>query len=244
MRIGVVCEGPTDYPAIEGFFSHALEQVNVSASFKSLHPEIDKTMPEAGWGHVLLWLKNNPPRSRIERYFGGGLFSSQLEETSFDAILIQLDADTLGNESFKRYVKKEFGYDVRNCASPKEKGECLQAILRLASQWDLMTSADSRRHIIAPAIDSTENWCVAAFENQRIDYEVIGNPEIVTRFMRALERSESKEPKGGYAVIDKSLNRRRKFCQKHAVGSGKVIDGCHHFSLAFENIKAVAMSLG
>jgi hypothetical protein len=105
MEIGVVCEGPTDFPAIVHFFKHALEQKNITAQFRYLHPDMDKTRPDGGWGAVLLWLKNNPPTSRIQKYFGGGLFQGPLNVDPLDAIVIHLDADVLPDKSFINYVK-------------------------------------------------------------------------------------------------------------------------------------------
>lgn len=67
MRVGAVCEGPTDYYAIESFFRQALWEDNgIKAEFVPIQPEMDSIIPEGGWGRVLGWLNNNNPEYRIQ----------------------------------------------------------------------------------------------------------------------------------------------------------------------------------
>ena len=54
MRVGVVCEGPTDFFAIESFFGHALENDQIDAEFVRVQTKSDNTNSEGGWGNVLL----------------------------------------------------------------------------------------------------------------------------------------------------------------------------------------------
>ena len=53
MRLGVICEGPSDYPAMVHFVGAALKNQGIDAVFQSLSPNMDKTRPEGGWGSVL-----------------------------------------------------------------------------------------------------------------------------------------------------------------------------------------------
>ena len=69
-----------------------------SVEFVPLQPDPDATSPEGGWTHVLLWLENHPPDSRIPQFFTGGLFGGDLAQEPLDGILVQLDSDILGNE--------------------------------------------------------------------------------------------------------------------------------------------------
>ena len=48
MRVGVVCEGPTDFFAIESFFGHALKNDQIDAEFERIQPTLDNTNPEGG----------------------------------------------------------------------------------------------------------------------------------------------------------------------------------------------------
>ena len=59
MRVGVVCEGATDFVAIDAFFGQSLADHGIEAEFVPIQPEKDKTSPEGGWGNVLHWLQKN-----------------------------------------------------------------------------------------------------------------------------------------------------------------------------------------
>jgi hypothetical protein len=230
MNIGVVCEGPTDFHAIEHFFKHALEGKNVTADFRALFPEMDKTRPDGGWANVLLWLKNNPANSRVKKYFGSGLFAGTLSTEPLDAIIIHLDTDILPNISFRNYVKQNYAYDVADADSPLSKAIQIKKVINLAAQFDVMTDADKTRHVPAPAVESTETWCVAAFTNTVINFEWLAGIQLTNSFMTALERSEGREPQANYADINKDRERRRRFCEKHKTGSTRIVDGCSQFA--------------
>jgi hypothetical protein len=90
MKVGVICEGPTDFIAIEEFFGAAMAENDVHCEFTSVQPNMDNTRPTGGWGNVLNWLLKNSPDARALRYFGSGLFS--ISSASYDALLIQMDS--------------------------------------------------------------------------------------------------------------------------------------------------------
>ncbi|MCK4712560.1 MAG: hypothetical protein KAT26_06735, partial [Marinosulfonomonas sp.] len=73
MRIGVVCEGPTDFIAIKEFLGASLAKRHINSTFISIQPDPDNTLGD-GWTRVFYWLENNLPQSRIKSYFDGGLF--------------------------------------------------------------------------------------------------------------------------------------------------------------------------
>lgn len=240
MKIGVVCEGPTDYPAIVQFFRHALLQRNITAEFRSLFPDMDKTRPTGGWANVLLWLQNNPPNSRIQRYFGGGLFGGALAVEQLDAILIHLDADILPSASFINFVQENYNFNVVDVDDPVGRGTQIIKIINLAARFDDMTNADRARHVPAPAVESTETWCVAAFTVPPAEFELLRGAQLTHSFMTALERSEGREPQDIYENIDKNLLRRRRFCETHAASSSRVIQGCQHFSSAIARLVSLS----
>jgi hypothetical protein len=240
MKIGVVCEGPTDYPAIVQFFRHALLERNIEAEFRSLFPDMDKTRPTGGWANVLLWLQNNPPSSRIKRYFQGGLFGGALAAEQLDAIVIHLDADVLPDNSFKIFVKKTYGFDVADADDPAGRGTQITNIINIAASFDDMTNVDRAKHVSAPAVESTETWCVAAFTVPPTDFENLRGAQLSHAFMTALERSEGREPQDVYENVDKNPLRRERFCETHAAGSSRIINGCQHFSSALENLVALS----
>ena len=236
MRIGVVCEGQTDFIAIEAFLGHSLECHEITAEFEAIQPEMDKSSPVGGWGNVFLWLKNNPPEVRVLKLFGGGLFGGNLERAPLDCLLIHLDTDVLGDNAFDKYIKNQFGYDARSPEEPIDRGQEISDILKLAWRNQDMTDADKYRHVSAVSVESTENWCVAVFFAQPDDFELFSGQRLFDRFMSALEKSEGRHPNTPYAEIDKNIPRRRKFCKKHAHNSRRVSSGCHHFKIILDKL--------
>lgn len=236
MKIGVVCEGPTDYPAITHFFEHALQERDISAEFQLLYPELDQTRPTGGWANVLLWLKNNPPNSRLQRYFGGGLFGGALSAERLDAIIIHLDADVLPSSSFVNFVKQNYDYDVLDADDPADRAKQITEIINISAQVNDLTNADKAKHIPLPAVESTETWCVAAFTALSQNFETLRGTDLTVSFMKVLERSEGREPQEHYENINKDMQRRKRFCAVHAQGSSRIVNGCQQFSNALDNL--------
>jgi hypothetical protein len=236
MNIGVVCEGPTDYPAIEHFFSHALQERGIEAKFRALYPRIDKTRPTGGWANVLLWLKNNPPNIRIQRYFGGGFFEGGPDVERLNAIIIHLDADVLPEISFINYVKEEGDYYVVNSDDPTKRADQITDIISIFARFGDMTNADIAKHVPAPAVESTETWCVAAFTTPPQNFPMLKGADLTNSFMAALEKSEGREPKENYTNVNKDPPRRRRFCETHSKQSSRIINGCQHFSETLEKL--------
>lgn len=237
MLIGVICEGPTDFPAIEHFFGHALRAEGIQASFKSLHPRVDRTRPEGGWGNVLLWLANHGPDERIQRFFNGGLFDSPASDVC-DVLLIQLDTDVVMEGSFQSYVLSTFGHTIEPTSEPRGRAAQLALILRHALRWGEMSATDAARHVICPAVDATESWCVAAFDRRCRDAEVLQGADLTSAFMKALERFEGKTPEESYANCSKDPKRRERYCAEHGRFWGRVVRSCPHFAASLFHLKA------
>lgn len=239
MKIGVVCEGPTDFHAIERFFRHAFSTIGASVEFVPLQPQMDKTSPEGGWGNVLLWLKNNPPALRVQKYFGGGIFGGDLSSPPMNGLLIQLDSDVLGEQSFCTFVKKNYYHTVLTQRDPTCRANEIRAILSLAIEAAAMTENDVNRHVIVPAVESTEAWCVAAFSGQPENFETLTDQELTDRFMSALETTEGKLPTLPYAHLNKSIDRRKKLCAALENSSQRVVDNCASFRRARDHLRSV-----
>ncbi len=240
IRVGVVCEGPTDFLAIEAFFNNALEAAGVASQFLPIQPRMDNTSPEGGWGNVLLWLKKNPPASRIVKYFGGGLFGGGLEYEALDCLLVQLDTDVLENGSFQRYVCREYGLVVSPATAPDARANEIVRILRLAWRETEMNQVDANRHVPAPAVEATEAWCLAAFTAQAQNFELLSGQDLIDGFMSALETTEGRHPNPPYAEADKSIKRRKRFCQTHRNSSARVADNCEQFAMTLEYLRSFA----
>lgn len=235
MRIGVICEGKTDIPAIRHFIGTSLAGRGISATFEQIFPDPDQTRADAGWANVITWLERNPPESRIKRYFGQGLFSGGLSEEPFDAILIQIDADVIGHESFRNFISKKYGIkDI-----PQDSPDCINVVrtaIEAASLFSQMCNADQNRHVIAISTQSTETWCAAAFYGQPRQYENLVGNDLVNCFMCALEESEGRESRPPYANVDKNLERRERFCAKHASGYPRIEASCPNYLRAVNDV--------
>jgi hypothetical protein len=240
IRIGVVCEGQSDYHAVESFFGSSLKSVGVEGQFEALQPEMDRTQPEAGWGNVLLWLKNNPPATRIQRYFGGGLFGGGLGTQPLDCLIVQLDSDILGEPGFSKFVFDAYGFSPDSPHTPSERAAVIRRVIEAACAFNEMVDLDQARHIPAPAVESTEAWCIAAFAVPTTNCEVLTGQQLVDQFMTAIELSESRPATPPYTAIDKSPRRRKKFCTKHKGGSERILNGCAQFRGTHDRLVGVA----
>ena len=237
MRVGVVCEGPTDFLAIKSFFGHALENDEIYAQFVPIQPEADNMNSEGGWTNVLLWLDHNNPEYRIKNYFGGGLFEKPNDKPTLDAILIHLDSDILGKPSFTNHMSNKYELDVGNPDDAQERADEIRRVIRSAAKYDDMTEHDVELHILAPAVESTEAWCVAAFTTPTPNCEQLNGQDLRDAFMTALERSEGRVPSPPYAKMDKDQNRRQRFLATHAQGSARVKLGCQQFDQAYQQLR-------
>ena len=232
INIGVVCEGPTDFIAIEAFYHDALYRRGIESEFVSIHPNMDNTTQDAGWGNVLVWLSNNPPSERIRMLSAFSPFMEDHEESLLDCLLIQLDADILGNDSFQNYVGKRYGYKVAAPSDPAERAMEIEKVLKLAWRDREMTAGDKNLHVPLPVVESTEAWCLAAYSRKPDNFELVIGRDLVEKFMVALETSEGRHARGPYAKIDKRIKRRRKFCEVHAKNSSRIVCGCYQFEKA------------
>lgn len=239
MRIGVVCEGPTDFHAIVSFFGHSLQSDGIAADFIPLQPKLDNTSAEGGWGNVLLWLINNPPASRVQQYFGGGLFEGGLGFDPLSCLLIHLDSDILSDGPFCEFVQTKFQKDVANPVAAGQRANEITSIICKAARLAEMSNADKERHVLAPAVESTEAWCVAAFTMPPDDFESLASQQLTDAFMCALERSEGNEASPPYAKINKSTKRRKRFCERHAASSDRVLRSCAQFRSTYETLTAL-----
>ena len=108
----------------------------------------DKTNPtDGGWGAVLNWLIRNPPKSRIPRYFDGGLFADDLSAKQCDVMLFQMDVDILSDCIFQEWAKKNLGYEVVDSEDPIQRGSEIRSIVEIAGDFVELAIRDSKRHI-------------------------------------------------------------------------------------------------
>ncbi|MFN3425647.1 MAG: hypothetical protein ACK40C_13175 [Novosphingobium meiothermophilum] len=230
MNIGLLCEGPSDLPAITHFVGDQLRKLGVEPQFRSLFPEPDKTRGAGGWSNLLLWLNNNPAATRIARYFSGGLFGGDAAYEPLNAILIHMDADVVDDPGFQNFIRDNYNLSVEESDLPAQRGQIVAEVLKSACQFELMTDRDRRSHVTAVAVESTETWCLAVFHNQPSDFESLRDTSLTNAFMRVLEASESRSPQASYENCDKDIRRREMFCRRYATFSDRIKASCPHFS--------------
>lgn len=240
IKIGVICEGDTDFAAIEHFFGNALITKKIDVKFVDLQPNLDQTQPKAGWGHVAQWFEQNKPADRVRRFFGGGLFDNDLDVKSCDLFLVQLDADILGEDSFGSFNLRKFQLDVLNPALPSERGDEIKRILAHWSGLTELTQADVERHVLAPAVESTETWCVGAFRRWQRDIEAIVGDDLAREFTNVLLKSEGRPIIRFASSMDKNVGRRKRYCRRHASGHAHLVLNCKHFAETLLSLERLA----
>ena len=228
MRIGIVCEGATDGHAIECFLEASLRSRGLVARFVRLQPPMDRTSPSGGWGMVLKWFERHPPDKRIKTYFDGGLFDYGLSAMQCDVMLVQMDADILSDEAFRNHIRRQFGWDVGDPDGPNERGQAVRNIIETAGAFDRLSEHDLNRHVVAPSVESTETWCVAVFRNLEFDPELLRGQDLCDAFMTVLHQSEGRRMQQ-FTNIDKSPERRHRFCDRHSGGFERLERQCFHY---------------
>jgi hypothetical protein len=239
LRIGVVCEGETDFIAVKHFLIGLLNEDGIAASIVALQPPMDNTRKGAGWPNMLNWLMQHTPDVREARFFGPQLFAGAIGGKKCDAIFVQMDTDILGQPDFEARVLRLFSYRPGNPAAPSMRAVEIDRLLKLCADMDGVRPESVNKHFFCPAVESTESWCVAAYNKHNGDPEELRGVDLYTAFMTALVESEGGLPKLIYDKCNKVQNRRERFCEKHKSGARRVYEKCAHFRQVYDQVKAV-----
>jgi len=148
--IGLVCEGPTDFPILEAALQTILHGRNLR--FFHLHPELDELSQKcapAGWDRARAWCEQN--RDRLEMF---------LElEPRIEILVLQVDQDRAKDILGKRPKP----------ATPKSVGEKLRK--HVLSVWLKKKKVPFCSFVAATPAQATETWIVAAYDEVDSDYE-------------------------------------------------------------------------
>ena len=232
MKIGVVCEGETDFYAIKYYVGEELKKKGVDANFVLLQPAADESSG-GGWGNVLLWLLNNPPASR-NKFFARGLFSLSKEKTDIDVILMHLDTDVLMDVGFLNYVQKH-GCILNPVTTTKDKSIEISKILSVFSDVNGVQVSLKSKYIYAPIAESSESWCISAEGGYHGNSEHLSGQALVDAFGAALARVSGNPVNATYSKINKNKSSRENFCSKTSSSSNKVMN-CTLFSEILLNL--------
>lgn len=209
MKVGVVCEGVTDFLAIKHYVGFALSNVGVDAEFVALQPNPDNTSG-GGWPQVLTWLLNNTPELRRPLFYKG-LFENSSRLSGLDVLLIQMDTDIIPEEGFRNFSSRH-GYIVGNPSSiPEKASEISNTLLHFAKISE--TDADLiKKHVTAPIAESSEAWCVAADGDFDGDPEKLIGQALIDAFGCSLARFTKNPIRMPYRSINKSVKSRDQYC--------------------------------
>lgn len=233
MRIGVVCEGQTDFLAIKIFLEREFVGLGKSVIFDMIQPAYDNSLP-SGWPQVLLWLENNELPFRSALYLkGDSLFAVEDDDAKYDALLFQIDSDIIGEASFEAFVKKRsilYTPPLNNFG----RGNAIRHVLLSISGH--ASDAVSLRHkeVMALIVESSEAWVLAAENIANNPEELIGQP-LINEFGALVARSSGQAPKADYSSINKTTKTRERICNiiaKTSTPAGR----SHHYDEVVQKI--------
>lgn len=236
MKIGVVCEGLTDFHAINYYVGAALLKRGVSSEFVALQPLPDNTSG-GGWSYVFTWLDQNPPKAR-EQLFGRGLFANSKKFSGLDSIVIHLDTDILPEKSFLNFLKAR---DIKMGATNTlaQKGAELSGLISIFAHLDDCQEEYAKKHVPAPIAESSEAWCVAVDSEFGGSAESLSGQNLIDAFGVAFARFNKNEPKKNYRSINKRTKSRENYCKTTAEEVDR-LNTCTLFVSLVENLALIA----
>lgn len=180
IKIRIISEGPTDQLVIKNLVNAYLANqpaIDFELDFVDGQPTTDRTSmtgsTEGGWEMVYKWCLLNPPVEREARYFGKGLFANGMDDSSCDALLINMDSDIcekIGDKTIASPVP------TRNSTSI-ERGAFIKSVIE-RWLWSDQIEHDNK-HIIAPSVEAIEAWLVTGLSDT--DHDPESNHDIQKR---------------------------------------------------------------
>lgn len=237
MKVGVVCEGYTDYLAIKHYLGSGLASRGIRTTFVPLQPPPDNTSG-GGWANVLMWLVNNGPERR-RPYFQAGLFANSERLANIDVLVLHLDTDILPEISFKNFVGN-YGLVVGTPTAVPDKAKVISTILEHFAKFSELTDLEKMAHVPAPIAESSEAWCVAADEGFEGNPEMLSGQRLIDAFGAALSKFNGSEVKASYGKVNKTLKARDKYC----LGSTKnvhLLVRCSLFNALLERLSTASV---
>lgn len=225
MKIGVICEGQTDFIAIGTFLTEELANLGHSVEFIAIQPAQDSTLP-AGWTQVLFWLINNTIEHRIAAHIRGNSLFEGDDTEKVDAFLFQLDTDIIGETAFEEFLRGR-GFVPPAGATPADRASAIEVLLKTISLYDAQTCAQKLLHIYAPIVESSETWIVGAAK-MHPDPESLAGQNLCDAFGRVKSQVLNEPPLTTYGNINKRIGTRRKICSAVCANSS-IVALCPHF---------------
>lgn len=236
MKIGVACEGVTDFHAISHYVGAALKQAGISANFVPLQPDPDNTSG-GGWANVFTWLDNNPPKAR-EKYFGRGLFAHSKTFSNMDSIIIHLDTDILPEISFVNFLKAR-QFSLGNLETLAQRTAEMERLIIHFCLLDQCDEVQAKKHIAAPIAESSEAWCVAVDPEFQGNAELLSGQALINAFGTSLARFAKQTPRPSYNAINKKEKSRERYCSG-TIGGVSRLSSCTQFVSLVQKLTTIA----
>lgn len=236
MKIGVVCEGITDFHAINHYVGAALLNNGISSEFVALQPLPDNTSG-GGWGNVFTWLDQNPPKAR-EQFFGRGLFANSKKLSGLDSIVIHLDTDIIPEISFLNFLKTR-NFQIEPAITLEQKSTEVSRLIFHFANLDKCSPEQVKKHIAAPIAESSEAWCVAIDPEFSGVAESLLGQDLVNAFGISFARFNKRLPQQKYSAINKKTKSRENYCKNTAQGVER-LEICTQFVLLVERLTLAA----
>ena len=229
-RIGLVCEGATDRAAIENYVRESLSSRGYTdVVFLEIPAHRNRTAPIHGWSMVLAWLSRSPQNRN--RYLTSP-FAGNLHTQTCDAIVVHLDADNLSDAEFRRHIAKWYNTAVKDPTGAQHRGNEIKRIVRWVAKLRSQKrgGGSNSLYVIAPAVESTETWCLSASQFLNGNPERLSGLALCQEFMTALHASEGR-PIGGrvFSNISKDVKRRNRFCRRTSCDARMIESQCYHY---------------
>lgn len=160
IRIGIICEGASDYTILEWCLREALERIGHKPTFHAIHPIRDKTsgaFEDGGWHQVYKWCVRNDQAAR-RRFFGAGLFDDD-DAIAVDLLIVHIDGDVHGILGAADRSKRVTSVDPANY-HPTPKG-ILAFGEDLLVNWLFEESGTRDMSMPAPTVLESEAWLLA-----------------------------------------------------------------------------------
>lgn len=228
VRIGIVAEGPSDLVVIRtllGKYFQIKGIPNVELSFVNLQPHIDNTSKsgysEGGWLMVYKWCLANPPQLRNSIFFEKPIFAGDMDAFHVAGIVVHIDAD-ICSELSDLFPGKEL---PANPCAPEIRGEYVKSALA-SWLWSDGGEIDGR-HILCPAVESTEAWLVAGLSDE-------ANPEAIEDVQRLLAQLDysvvkGKVPPEKIKKPNKKIENYRNIAAVASIEVERIAERCKHF---------------
>lgn len=228
IKIGVIAEGITDHIVYEKFISEFFKDKDFELHFIKEQPgDATSSTIGGGWTEVKKWCLRNSPTFR-NTLLTQGLFKGA---STRDILLFHIDSDIAQKIMANA---QETGHDL---SSPLKRGAYVNRKL-IEWLWPDQNNPDMDKHVIAPAVDSTETWMVCAIDNN-LNIEAISNQdkELETILANLIRDNNIHNLQAGARSLPKKPSRYNDVCDKIKKDVSTVYANCSYFKKTCDDLE-------